>query len=60
MNPVEIEEAVTSLALEPFDTVEFPFQFLRAFGNKEVAIQRLRTGAQNQSDVAGANRLVLP
>jgi hypothetical protein len=54
MNPVEIEEAVSSLALEPFDANEFPFQFLRAFGNKETAIQRLRAGNTNQSDVAGA------
>ena len=30
MNPVEIEEAVSDLALEPFDQAEFPFQFLRA------------------------------
>lgn len=54
MNPVEIEEAVSSLALEAFDATEFPFQFLRAFGNKETAVQRLRAGNTNQSDVAGA------
>jgi hypothetical protein len=54
MNPVEIEEAVSSLALEPFNATEFPFQFLRAFGNKETAIQRLRAGNTNQSDVDGA------
>jgi hypothetical protein len=54
MNPVEIEEAVSSLALEPFEANEFPFQFLRAFGNKETAIQRLRAGNTNQSDIAGA------
>lgn len=54
MNPVEIEEAVSSLALEPFDATEFPFQFLRAFGNKETAIQRLRAGNTNQTDVPGA------
>jgi hypothetical protein len=34
MNPVEIEEAVSALALEPFDPADFPFQFLTAFGNK--------------------------
>ena len=51
MNPVEIEEAVSNLALEPFDRPEFPFQFLRAFGNKETALQRLRAGNTNQSDV---------
>ena len=53
MNPVEIEEAVSNLALEPFDRAEFPFQFLRAFGNKDTAIQRLRAGNTNQSDVGG-------
>jgi hypothetical protein len=54
MNPVEIEEAVSALALEPFDRAEFPFRFLRAFGNKDTAIQRLRAGNTNQSDVPGA------
>ena len=54
MNPVEIEEAVSALALEPFDRAEFPFQFLRAFGNKDTAIQRLRAGNTNQTDVQGA------
>lgn len=53
MNPVEIEEAVSQLALEPFDREEFPFQFLRAFGNKDTALQRLRSGNTNQSDVPG-------
>lgn len=54
MNPVEIEEAVSALALEPFNAAEFPFQFLRAFGNKDTAIQRLRAGNTNQSDIPGA------
>ena len=54
MNPVEIEEAVSSLALEPFNRAEFPFQFLAAFGNKETALQRLKAGNTNQSDVRGA------
>ena len=45
MNPVEIEEAVSDLALEPFDAAEFPYRFLRAFGNKETAIARLRVGS---------------
>ncbi|WP_057884211.1 class I SAM-dependent DNA methyltransferase [Tsuneonella troitsensis] len=53
MNPVEIEEAVSQLASEPFDGAEFPFQFLAAFGNKKVTIDRLRKGNTNQSDVAG-------
>ncbi|MCU0733252.1 MAG: hypothetical protein MUE84_16945, partial [Hyphomonas sp.] len=54
MNPVEIEEAVSNLALEPFNRAEFPFQFLAAFGNKETALQRLKAGNTNQSDVPGA------
>lgn len=54
MNPVEIEEAVSNLALEPFDQAEFPYQFLRAFGQKDTALARLRAGNTNQSDVPGA------
>jgi hypothetical protein len=54
MNPVEIEEAVSQLALEPFDPAEFPFQFLIAFGNKETTIKQLRSGGKNQSDLPGA------
>ena len=53
MNPVEIEEAVSKLASEPFDAAEFPYQFLTAFGNKPTTIQRLRAGATNASDVPG-------
>lgn len=53
MNPVEIEEAVSQLANEPFDRGEFPFSFLRAFGNPETTIKRLHTGSTNQSDVGG-------
>ena len=51
MNAVEIEAALSDLALEPFDQAEFPYQFLAAFGNKDVAIKRLRTGNNNTSDV---------
>jgi hypothetical protein len=53
MNAVEIEAAVSALALEPFDAEEFPFAFLRAFGNKETTIKRLRSGASNKSDIGG-------
>ena len=53
MNAVEIEAALSDLALEPFDQAEFPYQFLAAFGNKDVAIKRLRTGNNNTSDVPG-------
>ena len=53
MNAVEIEEAVSGLAEEPFDAAEFPFAFLEAFGNKETTIKRLRSGTTNQSDLPG-------
>lgn len=53
MNPVEIEEAISQLASDPFDRVEFAYQFLTAFGNKNTTIQRLRTGATNSSDIDG-------
>lgn len=53
MNPIEIEEAVSQLADEPFDADEFPFQFLIAFGNKKTTIDRLRKGSTNQSDIEG-------
>jgi hypothetical protein len=53
MNAVEIEEAVSALAAEPFDAGEFPYAFLRAFGNKETTIQRLRAGSSNTSEIPG-------
>lgn len=53
MNAVEIEEAVSSLALQPFDAAEFPFAFLQAFGNKDTTIKRLRSGVSNKSDIGG-------
>ena len=53
MNAVEIEEAVSALAGQPFDPAEFPFAFLEAFGNKATTIKRLRSGASNKSDVGG-------
>lgn len=53
MNAVEIEEAVSNLAEQPFDAQEFPYAFLEAFGNKATTIKRLRTGASNKSDLDG-------
>lgn len=53
MNAVEIEEAVSNLALRAFDAAEFPFAFLEAFGNKETTIKRLRAGTSNRSDLRG-------
>ena len=53
MNAVEIEEAISALAEQPFDADEFPFAFLEAFGNKATTIKRLRSGASNKSDIGG-------
>jgi hypothetical protein len=53
MNAVEIEQAVSELAEQPFDAAEFPYAFLLAFGNKETTIKRLRDGASNKSDIGG-------
>jgi hypothetical protein len=53
MNAVEIEEAISDLALQPFDAAEFPFAFLAAFGNKDTALKRLRSGNNNASDLPG-------
>jgi hypothetical protein len=53
MNAVEIEEAVSALADAPFNSAEFPFAFLEAFGNKATTIKRLRSGASNKSDLGG-------
>ena len=52
MNPVEIEEAVSRIAEAPFNPGELPFEFLQAFGNRDVTIKRLRK--DNRSDVSGA------
>lgn len=53
MNAVEIEEAISKLAEQPFDAEEFPYLFLQAFGNKETTLKRLRKGESNKSDLGG-------
>lgn len=53
MNAVEIEEAISLLAEQPFVPAEFPYAFLEAFGNKPTTIKRLQTGNNNKSDIAG-------
>jgi hypothetical protein len=53
MNAVEIEAAISELALQPFAAAEFPFAFLAAFGNKDTTLKRLRAGNNNASDVPG-------
>ena len=53
MNAVEIEQAITDLAEQPFDSAEFPYAFLEAFGNKATTLKRLRAGESNRSDLGG-------
>lgn len=53
MNAVEIEQAITDVAAEPFYAANFAYSFLEAFGNKETTIKRLRAGASNKSDLGG-------
>ncbi len=52
MNAVEIEQAITNLAEQPFDAATFLYAFLEAFGNKPATLKRLQ--ANNKSDVDGA------
>ncbi|MEQ1779365.1 MAG: DNA methyltransferase [Nitrosomonas sp.] len=54
MNAVEIEEAISKLAEQPFDPAEFPYAFLEAFGNKATTINRLKSGNTNKTDIEGA------
>lgn len=53
MNAVEIEEAISGLAEQPFDRETFPHAFLQAFGNKDTTIKRLQSGSSNKSDLGG-------
>lgn len=53
MNAVEIEEAVSRLVEAPFDRENFPYEFLRAFGQNDAAIRKLQKGDANKSDVIG-------
>jgi hypothetical protein len=54
LNAVEIEEAISRLAEQPFDAAEFPYAFLEAFGNKATTINRLRKRDSNKTDIEGA------
>lgn len=53
MNPIEVEAAVSELFEQEFVGDEFPYAFLRAFGNKETTLKRLRAGSTNKSDAGG-------
>lgn len=59
MNAVEIEEAVSELALKTFEAEEFPFSFLEAFGNKSTTLKKLRTGSSNKTDEEIAKRVAI-
>ena len=58
MNAVEIEEAISALAEQPFEGQEFPFAFLQAFRNKETTLKRLRKGESNKSDLGGVRNVL--
>ncbi|MDC9700751.1 MAG: hypothetical protein PSN37_00680, partial [Alphaproteobacteria bacterium] len=51
MNAVEIADAISELAAEPYDAASFPFSFLEAFGNKPAVIAKLKNSVSNSSDV---------
>ncbi len=54
MNAVEIEQAISDLALQPFDAAEFLFAFLAAFSNKDTTLKRpcnLRSWAPAKTDI---------
>jgi hypothetical protein len=51
LNAVEIEEAISNLAEQPFDAENFPYAFLEAFGNKVTTIKRLKSTNENKSDI---------
>ncbi|MEM7058973.1 MAG: DNA methyltransferase [Pseudomonadota bacterium] len=53
MNAVEIEQAITELADQPFDPEEFPYAFLECFDNSPARAKKLRKGSTNKSDIGG-------
>ena len=53
MNAVEILEAVSELAEQPFDPEELLVQFVAAFGNRHTTLKRRRTGVSNKLAVGG-------
>lgn len=53
MNAVEIEQAISDLADQPYDAAEFAFAFLECFDNSAARSTKLRKGASNKSDMDG-------
>ena len=56
MNAVEIEEAISNLADQPFDPKGFPFAFLEAFGNKATTINMSCQASISGSRLVANNR----
>lgn len=52
MNAVEIEEAISLLAEQDFNSESFPFDFLEAFGNKETTIKRLKSDKKSSTNLS--------
>ena len=59
MNAVEIEEAISQLAAQPFVPESFPFDFLAAFGNKETTLKRLRAPGKSGTNLSDLPQSVL-
>lgn len=53
MNAVEIEQAISELADQPYDAEEFPYAFLECFDNSAARSKKLRKGTSNKSDMGG-------
>ena len=56
MNAVEIEKAVSDLAEATFDAEAFPYDFLAAFGNKAITINRLRSAGKSTTNKTDLDR----
>ncbi len=57
MNAVEIEEAISDLALQPFDATEFSFAFLFGFFLPLAGISTIKEIKDNPVDVRATGRL---
>lgn len=62
MNAVEIEQAISDLALAPFDPAEFPYAFLSAFGHKKTTLndevlERIYIGRRFKNDTERLEKL---
>ena len=49
----DIEEAVSRLAAQPFNSEAFPFEFIAAYDAPPATVTRIRSGNQNATDIAG-------